>query len=112
MAPDANFFPAACTNDGLMDVVINDGDIPAARYISLMTSAETGKIFDNPLISYRKAVAYRFTPRNQADGYISIDGERMPFEPFQVEVHPGLGTVISKSGRYEAQGPPNWEQSV
>ncbi|KAI1193206.1 sphingoid long chain base kinase-like protein [Nemania serpens] len=112
MAPDANFFPAACMNDGLMDVVINDGDIPATKYINLMTSAETGKIFDNPLVSYRKAVAYRFTPRNQADGYISVDGERMPFEPFQVEVHSGLGTVLSKSGRYEAQGPPNWEQSV
>ncbi|KAI1115276.1 sphingoid long chain base kinase-like protein [Nemania sp. NC0429] len=112
MAPDANFFPAACMNDGLMDVVVNDGDIPAAKYISLMTSAEDGKIFDNPLVSYRKVVAYRFTPRNQADGYISVDGERMPFEPFQVEIHPGLGTVLSKSGRYEAQGPPNWEKSV
>lgn len=112
MAPDANFFTAACMNDGLMDVVINDGDIPALKYIDLMTSIETGKFFDNSLVSYRKIVAYRFTPRNQADGYISIDGERVPFEPFQVEVHPGLGTVLSKSGRYEANGPPDWEKSA
>ncbi|KAI1133567.1 sphingoid long chain base kinase-like protein [Nemania abortiva] len=112
MAPDANFFSAACMNDGLMDVVINDGDIPALKYLDLMTSVETGKFFDNSLVSYRKVVAYRFTPRDQVDGYISIDGERVPFEPFQVEVHPGLGTVISKRGRYEASGPPNWEKSV
>ncbi|KAJ8125964.1 hypothetical protein O1611_g7673 [Lasiodiplodia mahajangana] len=112
MAPDANFFNAACINDGMMDVVINDGDIPALKYLGLMTSVETGKFFDNSLVSYRKVVAYRFTPRDQADGYISIDGERIPFEPFQVEVHPGLGTVLSKSGRYEANGPPNWEKSV
>ncbi|RWA14106.1 hypothetical protein EKO27_g1023 [Xylaria grammica] len=109
MAPNANFFSAACINDGLMDLVTNDGDIPALKYIELMTSVETGKFFDNPLISYRKAVAYRFTPLEQNDGYISIDGERIPFRPFQVEVHPGLGTVLSKSGHYEADGPPHWE---
>ncbi|TGJ78422.1 hypothetical protein E0Z10_g10346 [Xylaria hypoxylon] len=85
MAPNANFFSAACINDGLMDLVTNDGDIPVRKYIDLMTSVETGKFFDNSLVSYRKIVAYRFTPRNQIDGHISIDGERIPFEPFQVE---------------------------
>jgi sphingosine kinase len=43
-------------------------------------------------------------------GYIAVDGEKMPFEPFQVEVHPGLGTVLSKSGGvYESPGPTGWE---
>ncbi|KAI1493592.1 diacylglycerol kinase catalytic domain-containing protein [Biscogniauxia mediterranea] len=111
MAPDANFFTAACANDGLMDVVLNDGDISAMKYIDLMTSVENGRFFDNPLVSYRKVVAYRFTPRNQKHGYISIDGEHVPFEPFQVEVHQGLGTVISKTGRYEAPGPLGWENT-
>ncbi|KAI0426116.1 sphingoid long chain base kinase-like protein [Xylaria sp. FL1042] len=111
MAPNANFFNAACINDGLMDVVINDGDIPVFKYASLMMSVETGKFFDNPLVSYRKVSAYRFTPRNQSNGYISIDGERIPFGTFQVEIHPGLGTVLSKLGRYEANGPPGWKKS-
>ncbi|KAI0406231.1 sphingoid long chain base kinase-like protein [Xylaria palmicola] len=112
MAPNANFFPAACPNDGLMDVITNDGDISALKYIGLMTSVETDAFFDNSLLSYRKVVAYRFTPRDQADGYISIDGERVPFQPFQVEIHPGLGTVISKRGQYEADGPRGWEKSA
>ncbi|KAI1456379.1 ATP-NAD kinase-like domain-containing protein [Annulohypoxylon moriforme] len=112
MAPDANFFTAACPNDGLMDVVFNDGDISAAKYLELLTSVETGRLFDNPHVSYRKLAAYRFTPRNQKDGYISIDGEHVPFEPFQVEVHQGLGTVLSKSGKYEAAGPPDWETAT
>ncbi|KAI1430389.1 sphingoid long chain base kinase-like protein [Xylaria sp. FL1777] len=112
VAPTANFFPGACINDGLMDVVTNDGDIPILKYANLMRSVETGKFFDNPLASYRKVVAYRFTPRNQTDGYISIDGERIPFKPFQVEIHPGLATVLSKTGRYEAYGPPGWKESV
>lgn len=112
MAPDANFFSAACINDGLMDMVINDGDIPAAKYVDLMTSVASGKFFDNPLVSYRKVVAYRLTPRDQADGYVDIDGERIPFEPFQVEIHPGLGTVLSKTGKYEAPGPSDWQKAT
>ncbi|KAI0392021.1 sphingoid long chain base kinase-like protein [Xylariaceae sp. FL0594] len=111
MAPDANFFPAALINDGMMDVAVNDGDLPATKYASLMMSVSGAKFFDNPALAYRKVAAYRFTPRDQADGYISIDGERIPFGPFQVEVHPGLGTVMSKNGRYEAFGPPGWEQA-
>ncbi|KAI0380606.1 sphingoid long chain base kinase 4 [Hypomontagnella monticulosa] len=111
MAPDANFFTAACPNDGLMDVVFNDGDISAAKYLELLTSVESGRLFDNPHVSYRKVAAYRLTPRNQKDGYISIDGEHVPFEPFQVEVHQGLGTVLSKRGKYEAAGPAGWENA-
>ncbi|KAI1655137.1 sphingoid long chain base kinase 4 [Daldinia decipiens] len=112
MAPDANFFAAACPNDGMMDVVLNDGDISAAKYLELLMSVEHGRLLDNPHVSYRKVVAYRFTPRDQEDGYISIDGEHVPFEPFQVEIHQGLGTVLSKNGRYEAAGPTGWEKAV
>ena len=44
-------------------------------------------------------------------GFISIDGEKMPFEPFQVEVHKGLGTTLSRSGFvYESPGPAGWEE--
>lgn len=43
-------------------------------------------------------------------GYFSVDGEKMPFEPFQIEVHRGLGTVLSRNvGVYEAIGPKGWE---
>ncbi|KAI0206525.1 sphingoid long chain base kinase-like protein [Astrocystis sublimbata] len=111
MAPNANFFPAAMPNDGLMDLCLNDGDLSVVRYYKLMSSVENNRHYDRADLSYRKISAYRFTPRNQPDGYISIDGERIPFEPFQVEVHPGLGTVLSKHGYYEADGPTNWNQS-
>ena len=50
---------------------------------------------------------------NRDGGYISVDGEKMPFEPFQVEVHRGLGTVLSRSGYvYEADGPAGWEAAM
>lgn len=31
---------------------------------------------------------------------MAVDGEEFPFEPFQVEVHRALGTVLSPYGYY------------
>ncbi|RYP31761.1 hypothetical protein DL767_005581 [Monosporascus sp. MG133] len=109
MAPHSNFFPATNPHDGMMDLVMNDGDIRLSKYLELMMSIEKESFFEQPLVAYRKITAYRLTPRDQADGYISVDGERIPFEPFQVEIHPALGTVLSKNGKYEANGPPGWD---
>jgi sphingosine kinase len=106
MAADSNFFPAALPNDGYMDLVCIDGDIRRHKAIELLLSIEKGKFFGNPLVSYRKVLGYRIIPKSKGDGYISIDGERVPFQPFQAEIHRGLGTVLSKTGHiYEAPGP-------
>ena len=103
MAADSNFFQAACPNDGYMDLVCIDGDISRLTSIKMMLAVEKGGLFDMPLVGYRKILGYRIIPKNQQDGYISIDGERIPFQPFQAEVHRGLGTVLSKTGHtYEA----------
>lgn len=107
MSADANFFAGALPNDGCMDLITIDGDISRTASIGLLLSVgnET-KFFDMPLVNYRKILGYRITPKQQGNGYISIDGERVPFEPYQAEVHRGLGTVLSKTGHiYEAQGP-------
>ncbi|RKF61585.1 Sphingoid long chain base kinase 5 [Erysiphe neolycopersici] len=106
MASDTNFFSAALPNDGLMDLVCINGDISRRLALKMLMAVENGKFFDMPGVWYRKIRGYRIIPRNQKDGYISIDGERVPFQPFQAEIHRGLGTVISKNGYlYEALGP-------
>jgi hypothetical protein len=62
-------------------------------------------IFDAPYVSVKKISGYRLTPKRRNAGYISVDGEKVPFEHFQVEVHKGLGTVLSRSGyRHEGKG--------
>ena len=109
MAPKVNYFPAASTNDGLMDLVMNRSDIPIPQYLSMLLGIEDGTFFNKPCLEYSKIVAYRLTP-HQDSGYLSIDGEKADFKPFQVEVHPGLCTVISKRGRYETPGPSGWEK--
>ncbi|EPS42815.1 hypothetical protein H072_3190 [Dactylellina haptotyla CBS 200.50] len=95
MSKDIHFFPAAKPNDGHMDLAIMDGDVGRMKAVSIMLGAETGKHFDVPELNYRKVLAYRFTPKNQKDGYISIDGEKVPFAPFQAEIHHGLGMSLS-----------------
>ncbi|AEO55622.1 hypothetical protein MYCTH_2299645 [Thermothelomyces thermophilus ATCC 42464] len=107
MAPDANFFPAALSNDGLIDLITTNGDISFFKSVSMQLDVESGRFLDNPLVSYRKVSAYRIIPRNQDSGHISIDGEAIPFGPFQAEVHQGLGLTLSKTGAFEAPGPLN-----
>ncbi len=109
MAPDANFFSAALINDGLMDLVTINGDMSPLKALKLLLSVEGGHFFDDPLVVYRKISGFRIIPK-QAEGYISIDGERIPWEPFQAEVHQGLGLVLTKKGVYEAPGPKNWDR--
>ncbi|KAH7095411.1 sphingoid long chain base kinase-like protein [Paraphoma chrysanthemicola] len=105
MSPDANFFPAALPSDGCLDLLRVRGDIARITSIKTLMAIENHTFFDLPHVDYQKISAYRIIPKNQKDGYISIDGERVPFEGFQVEVHKGLGTVLSKSGHLcEAKG--------
>ncbi|CAG8075398.1 unnamed protein product [Penicillium salamii] len=105
MSKDTNMFPATLPNDGLMDVVTIDGRVSRGTAITMMNEIPSGRFFDMPELILRKASAFRLTP-HQREGYISIDGERVPFEAFQAEVHQGLGTILTKSGRlYEAEGP-------
>ncbi|KAK4227430.1 NMDA receptor-regulated protein 1-domain-containing protein [Podospora fimiseda] len=110
MAPDANFFSAALANDGLMDLVTTDGDVSPFKSISLQLAVDSGEFFDSPLVTYRKVSAYRIIPRNPGKGYISIDGEAIPFQAFQAEIHQGLGLTLSKKGVFEAPGPLNWDK--
>jgi len=105
MSANANFFPASLPSDGCLDLVRIRGDISRMTAVQTLLSIEKHTFFDLPHVDYQKISAYRIIPRNQKDGYISIDGERVPFEGFQVEVHKGLGTVLSKSGHLcEARG--------
>jgi len=57
-------------------------------------------------VHYIKARAYRIEPLKNR-GNLSVDGEAMPFEKFQVEVHTRLATLLSLHGSYVADFPPS-----
>ena len=109
MSSDAPFFPCALPGDNRMDLVNIDGMLPRTTAIKSLLAVEQNTFFDLPYVNYRKVSAYRISPRlrdGQTEGFISIDGEKVPFAPFQVEVVGGLATVLSRRGGvYEFQGP-------
>lgn len=129
MSPDAPFFACALPSDGRMDMMAINGDIKRTTCLSMLLKVEDGTMIDFSDAKYSKILAYRITPRaapaesrklgprirrwlggttvgGSDDGLIAVDGERIPFEPFQAEVIPGMGTVLSKNGGiYEFDGP-------
>ncbi|KAI5303876.1 sphinganine kinase lcb4, partial [Ascosphaera atra] len=105
MSPDANFFTSALPNDGMVDLITIPGDLARRTVLGMMFALEDNSLFDLPDVKVQKVSGYRLIPR-QKEGYISIDGERIPFEPFQAEVHKGLGMTLSRWGyKYAAPGP-------
>ncbi|KAI9893536.1 MAG: sphinganine kinase lcb4 [Vezdaea aestivalis] len=106
VAAETNFFPAALPHDGCADMVVVDGHLPRLTALRMLLAVADGSHFAMQPVAYRKVKGYRIVPKQgDGQGFVSIDGERFPFEPFQAEVHEGLGTVLGKSGHlFEAKG--------
>ncbi|PSR74126.1 hypothetical protein PHLCEN_2v10082 [Hermanssonia centrifuga] len=94
-------FPVSHPDDGYIDVVIQE-QTTRKGMLQGIDGAETGKNYWLETQHYFKAEAYRVEP-HASDSYLSVDGERYPFEPFQVEVHKGLATLLSPYGSYNAE---------
>jgi len=91
-------FPVAVPNDGMVDIVIQ-GRLTRAEMLKSFDGAEKGATYWHDKAHYFKASAYRLRPL-QENGNLSIDGEGFPFEEYYAEVHRGLATMLSMSGRY------------
>jgi len=98
MSCDLMQFPVAVPNDGMVDIVIQ-GRLTRAEMLKSFDGAEKGATYWHDKAHYFKASAYRLRPL-QENGNLSIDGEGFPFEEYYAEVHRGLATMLSMSGRY------------
>lgn len=94
-------FPYASPNDELIDVLIQDQQTSALKKIIATTHGETGDhVFDHGM-HYFKVQAIRITPQHdykskkKAQRYLSIDGESVPYAPFQVEISQLRATLLS-----------------
>jgi len=98
-------WPLSLPDDGLIDLVLQEL-IPRSQLLVNMSGAEKGAPFWLNSQHYIKARAYRVKP--MGPGYLAIDGEEIPFEDFQVEVHQGMASFLSPVGRYavEFEVPP------
>lgn len=69
-----------------------------------MDNASTGGLLSLPSVTYLKCTAYRlsFPPPapGTKEGFISVDGERVPYRAFAVECHEGLARVMGFDGTW------------
>lgn len=100
MAADANFFAFARIDEGMADLVTIPGDISLFKSLAMLPQLEGGTLWKHPDVTYKKVSGFRVIPRAGQKSVVAVDGERYPFEPFQVEVHKGLGTTLTVAGRY------------
>ncbi|CAN6674962.1 sphingoid long chain base kinase 4 [Trichomonascus vanleenenianus] len=99
VSADALMFPATLPCDGMLDLVMFDNTLGRMKSLDLLTKVEHGEHFHLDSVQYSKIEAYRLVPKIPS-GYLSIDGESFPFEPFQVEVLKGAGCLLSATGTY------------
>ncbi|KAI8998567.1 ATP-NAD kinase-like domain-containing protein [Trametes punicea] len=101
VGPDLLHFPASIPTDGLIDVTLQERKGRIAM-LKLIDGAERGGHYWLDSTKYYKAYAYRVEPYTNK-GWLSIDGEVFPLEPFQVEVHQRLGRVLSMHGFFQLE---------
>jgi len=107
---DLMAFPVSLPDDGLVDLAVMSRS-SRIDTIGAIAGAKDGANYWYPKIEYMKAHAYRIKPLKKK-GYLSIDGELYPFEEYQVEVHPALGTFLSLYGHYVSSFEPRAPQKT
>jgi sphingosine kinase len=95
MDATSKIFPHAQLEDGLIDIMRTNADVGVRCLLRMFWKSLDGSHVEMPEVDYRKAAGYRVTPKRE-DGYLSIDGEKFPFAPFQVEVHRRLGMTLRR----------------
>lgn len=94
MSATALMFPYALPNDGTLELLHWETSIGRVNSLNTLLDVEKGNHVNNPKISYSKIEAYRLTPKI-TKGYLSVDGESFPLEPYQVEIWPRAACTLS-----------------
>ncbi|CAI4951893.1 ATV_HP_G0017560.mRNA.1.CDS.1 [Saccharomyces cerevisiae] len=99
VAADTKFFPAALPSDGTMDMVITDARTSLTRMAPILLGLDKGSHVLQPEVLHSKILAYKIIPK-LGNGLFSVDGEKFPLEPLQVEIMPRLCKTLLRNGRY------------
>ena len=99
IAADTKFFPAALPSDGTMDMVITDARTAVTRMVPILLALDKGTHVLQPEVLHSKVLAYKLVPKVSSSVF-SVDGEKFPLEPLQVEVLPSLCKTLLRNGRF------------
>lgn len=102
ISADTQFFPAALPNDGSMDMIITDTNSSILETLNLLLVVAKGSHVHEESVHHAKIKSYRLVPKlkNLEKHFISVDGESFPFQPLQVEVLPGILTILLQDGSF------------
>lgn len=104
VSSDCMMFPATLPTDGTMDMFITRvNHMNRFEAIQMLAGMERGQHVYHDYVEYSKVVAYRLTPR-KTHGHLSFDGEQYPYTPFQVEILPAVGCLLSNNGIWDLTG--------
>lgn len=99
IAADTKFFPAALPADGTMDLVVTDARTPVTRMAPILLALDRGSHVLQPEVVHSKILAYKLVPKI-TNSLFSVDGEKFPLEPLQVEIMPRLCKTVLRNGSY------------
>ncbi|XDT21905.1 DAG-kinase catalytic (DAGKc) domain profile [Nakaseomyces glabratus] len=99
IAADTKFFPAALPSDGTIDMVVTDARTSVTRMAPILLALDKGSHVLQPEVIHSKILAYKLIPKLN-HGLFSVDGEKFPLEPLQVEVLPRLCKTLLRNGSY------------
>lgn len=99
VAADTKFFPAALPSDGAMDMVATDGRTSLTRMASILLALDKGSHVLQPEVQHSKILAYKLIPKQKV-GFYSVDGEKFPLKPLQVEILPRLCKTLLRNGSF------------
>ncbi|XP_017761073.1 PREDICTED: sphingosine kinase 2-like [Eufriesea mexicana] len=95
LGQDYFFAPRAKLADGIIWLMIVKAGITRANLLQFLLGLSSGTHLTRSGIDMIPVKAFRIEPEEGANGYITVDGERVDYGPLQAEIFPSLATVMS-----------------
>ncbi|KOC70276.1 Sphingosine kinase 2 [Habropoda laboriosa] len=95
LGQDYFFAPRAKLADGIIWLVIVKAGITRANLLQFLLGLNNGTHLTRSGIDMIPVKAFRIEPEEGANGYITVDGERVDYGPLQAEIFPSLASVMS-----------------
>ncbi|KAK2711006.1 hypothetical protein QYM36_012244 [Artemia franciscana] len=92
---DNMFAPKSKMDDGLIYLLLIRGDASRGQLFQFLTSFESGTHVDVPCCEMIPVKAFRLEPQT-SEGNLTIDGEKVPTAPVQVEILPSFYRVFMR----------------